>query len=126
MRTGLLNIILIVSFCSVVFVYYQKDKRQENYIDYYTKSMSGLKKIIPPNACLNYKGIHSDPVNQWETYLFPRYVLAPAVLGTVLPTDSTLVILRLDADTPGRFIDSNTRIIWEYKDTAYHYYFIKQ
>ncbi len=123
MRSLLINIVLLLSFCCVVFVYYKKDKSQQNSIDYYTESLSGLKKLLPPDSRLNYKGIHSDPINQWETYLIPRYLLPPVVLGTLLNTDSTLVIVRLDADTPGRFIDSTDKIIWEHKDTTYHYYF---
>lgn len=125
MRSLLVNIILLLSFCSIVFIYYKKDKRQENYIDHFSKSLSGLKKMLPGNARLNYKGMHSDPVNEWEGYLHTRYVLAPIALGTSFPTDSTLIIQRLDADTSAKYIDSATTIIWEYKDTTYHYYLIK-
>lgn len=126
MKSWLINIVLGASFCFIVFVYYQKDKRSENYIDYLKESLSALDMVLPPEARLNYKGIHSDPVNQWETYLFPRYILTPRVLGTQLPTDTSLVILRLDADTPGVFIDTTATILWEHRDTTYHYYLIKE
>lgn len=126
MKTWLLNIILCLSFGIIVLVYYQKDTHKQDHIDYMSQSLESLKKILPPAARLNYRGISSDPVNNWETYLIPRYILVPAVLGTNLPTDSMLLVFRLDTDTPGRYIDSTTNIIWENKDSTYHYYFIKR
>src|SRR6476661_10679095 len=121
MKSWILNIVLIGSFVAAVAIYYIKDKRTHNSLDYVSASLQGLKNILPANAHINYKGIGSDPVNYWETFHSARYFLVPAFVSTSLQSDTVLTICRLDADTASQFMSPNARVLWEHKDTVYHY-----
>lgn len=126
MKGWLVNIILLVSLSAIVLVYYQKDKHTRNHADYLTNSLSPLKKILPSTARISFRGVESDPVNYWEVYLISRYVLVPVNMSPDIISDSSLLVVRLDADSSSKFLDSNTTILWEHKDSAYHYLFIQK
>jgi hypothetical protein len=120
MRTWLINIILFLSFCAIVFVYYKKDKQKQNNLDNSRKSLQGLKKILPRTGNVEFVGINRDNVTFYEVYLLARYALIPIELSHKAG-DTALVVFRIDSDSTSIYIDSTHTILWENKDSAYHY-----
>lgn len=129
MNSRYINIILLLCFCGVLFVYNRKSERTSDHMDQVEHSLAGLKKILSPTAHIWYLGLHTDTVNGRENYPLARYALAPVILEPPLDehtiVDSILLIFRNDADHSVKFLDQgNTRIIWENRDTSYHYLLI--
>jgi hypothetical protein len=129
MNSRYINIILLLCFCGVLLVYYQKSERTNDHVDYTEKSLAGLKKILSPTARLKYYGLKLDPLNGRENYPLARYVLVPVTLEPATDMsfrDSTLLLFRNDADSTIRYIHETTDIIWENRDSVYHYLLIKE
>lgn len=129
MNSRYINIVLLLCFCGVLFVYNRKSERSADHMDYMEKSLAGLKQILPPNAFIRYYGIHTDTINGRENYPMARYALAPAMLEPPVDRnnlkDTMLLIFRNDADSSVKYVNEHTNIIWENKDSTYHFLLIR-
>lgn len=126
MSSKWVNILLASAFGAVLALYYIKSGRTRDHVDYMEQSLSTLKKQLPPDSRLQYLGLPLDSLNGWETYLIARYILSPVVMEKKTLSDTALLLFRNEADAAPQYIAQGAQVLWEYRDSIYHYVAIKQ
>lgn len=122
MKSVAVFFILLVTVICCSFQYAEwRNIAPDNEVDKVVRGVGGIKQYLPSNRRITF----ICPDNNATLYGMCRYVLAPRYLsfkeGKLF--DTALVITRIDTSIgKENTIIANRKVLWQHKDSLYHYY----